>query len=207
MKLDEMNLGDLKSNSHKSKELTETTQDKAPDRKVIHSEAKFAKKTSLQKIRDAFINEDIENVKSYVFFEVVVPAIKDTIVKTVFNSIEMLMYGEVTDRHGDRRSSRRSYDRMYNRDDRRESRQSRQLSNYNNVIIDTRDEARDVLEAMERHIKKYDVVTVADLYDYLGVTGTGFTDRNYGWTDIRTARIVQVPDGYKLRLPRALPID
>ena len=52
---------------------------------------------------------------------------------------------------------------------------------------------------------EYNIVRVADLYDLVGVTGN-FTDNNYGWTNIRNAKIVRVHDGYKIDMPRALPI-
>ena len=54
-------------------------------------------------------------------------------------------------------------------------------------------------------MEEYSFVRVADLYDLVGVTGL-FTDNNYGWTNIRNAKIVRVRDGYKIDMPRALPL-
>ena len=42
--------------------------------------------------------------------------------------------------------------------------------------------------------------------DLVGVTGN-YTDNKYGWTNIRNAEVVRVRDGYRIKLPRALPID
>ena len=55
-------------------------------------------------------------------------------------------------------------------------------------------------------MEEYGTVRVADLYDLVGVTGQ-YTDNNYGWTNIRNAEIVRVRDGYKIKMPRALPLN
>ena len=52
----------------------------------------------------------------------------------------------------------------------------------------------------------YGQVTVADLYDLVGISGS-FTDNNYGWTDMREASVRRVRDGYILSLPRPRQLD
>lgn len=59
---------------------------------------------------------------------------------------------------------------------------------------------------MDELISTYKIVSVADFYDLVGVTGN-WTDNKYGWSDIRSASIVHVRDGYMIKLPRPLPID
>ena len=60
---------------------------------------------------------------------------------------------------------------------------------------------------MDELIDAYGFVTVADLYDLVGVTGN-YTDNKYGWTSIRNAEPVRARGGgYILKLPRAIPID
>ena len=55
-------------------------------------------------------------------------------------------------------------------------------------------------------IETYQMVSVADLYDLVGVTGD-YTDNKYGWTNLRNAKVVRVRDGYMIDLPKALPIQ
>ena len=74
-------------------------------------------------------------------------------------------------------------------------------------MIPTRGEAEQILEVMDEYLDKYKQVSVADLYDFVGITSDNFTNNNYGWTDIRNAQIYHVRYGYKLKLPRALPLD
>ena len=52
-------------------------------RKVVQGKAVTRKPSLAKKFSDTFIAEDISDVKSYLFFDVLVPAVKDTIVNFV----------------------------------------------------------------------------------------------------------------------------
>jgi hypothetical protein len=54
---------------------------------------------------------------------------------------------------------------------------------------------------MDQLIEKYETVSVADLYELLGVTSS-YTDEKWGWVDLREATIRRVRDGYLLDLPK-----
>ena len=58
---------------------------------------------------------------------------------------------------------------------------------------------------MDEIMEEYGIVRVADLFDLVGITGD-YTDNKYGWTNIRSAEVVRVRDGYKIKMPRAMPI-
>lgn len=207
-----MERSDYKSNSNKSKEesaknqLTEKRAEKVVTGKVISK-----KKSGIKKITDEFISEDAKNIKSYVFGEVLIPAIKKAISDIVTDGIDMILYGE--SRGGSRRSSAdrvsyRNYSSYSGGSYRRESepRTTYQSYDYNDIILDSRGEAEDVLARMDELIDSYGLVRVADLYDLVGITGN-YTDNKYGWTNIRNAQIVRVREGYMIKMPRAIPID
>ena len=78
-------------------------------------------------------------------------------------------------------------------------------SNKDDIILESRAEAEDVISSMEKIIETYGFVRVADLYDLVGIT-CNYTDNNYGWTNIRSAESVKVRDGYMLKLPKAEPL-
>ena len=61
---------------------------------------------------------------------------------------------------------------------------------------------------MEDLLDQYKLVSVADLYDLVGISGD-YTDNKYGWTNLRNARVerLRYEDGYILKLPKALPLD
>lgn len=187
-------------------------QKNAPSEKNIEKVVKgtvVKKKNGVRKFTDIFISEDIENVKSYVFMEVLVPAVKKAISDIVTDGIDMILYGSTGGNR--KRSTNASYVsyRSYsdNKNDRHyDSMNSRSGYSYDDIILNTRAEAEEVLLSMNELLDKYGVVSVADLYDLVGVTGN-YTDNRYGWTNIRNAEVVHVRDGYLLKFPRAKLID
>lgn len=54
-------------------------------------------------------------------------------------------------------------------------------------------------------VQRYGMVTVNQMYDMVGVTGE-YTDEYFGWTSLRTARVIRVRDGFIVDLPPAEPV-
>lgn len=198
---------EYKPNSHKFREKqNEALTDKKIE-KVVRGKVKTKPKSGMSKITDIFISEDASNVKSYIMMDVLVPAVKKAISDIVRDGIDMILYGESRGRKSSTTSSYVSY-RDYSRsDDRDRFRDSRTRSGYNHddIILETRGEAEEVLTRMDELIDTYGVVSVADLYDLIGKS-CEYTDNKYGWTNIRNAEPIRVRDGYMLKLPKALPI-
>lgn len=192
---------EFKPNSHKSKELTPVPEKKVE--KIVKGTVKSKKKNGIDRLKDNFISEDAANIKTYVVMDVLIPAVKKAICDIVKNGVDMILYGE-SGRSNRRPSEYVSYDRRYL--DRGDSRfykadRARIGYSYNDIILETRGEAEDVLARMDELIELYGMVSVADLYDLVGITGN-YTDNKYGWTNIRNAEPVHVRDGYMLRLPK-----
>lgn len=200
---------EYKSNSHRSKEgKTEALTDRKKVEKVVHGRVRTKPKSGVSKITDIFISEDIANVKSYIVMDVLVPAVKKAISDIVRNGIDMILYGESRGRKSSSASDYVSY-RDYSRsDDRDRFRDSRIRSSYahDDIVLDSRGEAEEVLTRMDELIDTYGNVSVADLYDLVGKSSE-YTDNKYGWTNIRNAEPIRVRDGYMLKLPKALPIN
>ena len=198
---------EYKPNSHRSKEEAATPKEKKVE-KVVHGAVKTRKKSGLEKAKGLFISDDAANLKSYVLMDVLIPAFKKAISDIVTNGIEMILYGEAGRSRKNSPAGSVSYRNFY---DRRDS-DRRQLNSpvrtgysVDDVVLETRGEAEDVLARMDELIEMYGVVSVADLYDLIGVTGN-YTDNKYGWTNIRNAEPIRVRDGYLLKLPKPLPI-
>lgn len=200
---------EYKSNSHRSKEVQKVLPTEKKIEKVVSGTVKSKKKSEIQKFADVFVSEDIDNVKSYILMDVLVPALKAAIIDAVTNGVNMIFYGEAG-RPKKSASSRVSYGRYYDDKDydRRNNRSNRTKNkcNYNDIIFDNRGDAEEVLSGMDDLMDRYGLVSVGDLYDLVGISGD-YTDNKYGWTDIRSARVVRVRDSYMLKLPRALPLD
>ena len=196
---------DYKANSHRSKEEQKLLEKKIEP--VVKGKV-TKKKNNVRKLTDTFVSEDIQNVKSYVLMDVLVPAIKKAISDIVTNGIDMILYGESGRSTRKTNASTVSYRNYYDnrRDDRYSSSRTRTGYSYDDVILETRSEAEDVLTRMDELIDTYGVVSVADMYDLVGIS-CNYTDNKYGWTNLRNAEPVRVRDGYMLKLPKALPID
>lgn len=195
-----------KPNSHKSKvEAKETVEKKVE--KVTTGVVKTKKKTGIKKLADVFISEDAANVGNYIIGDVLIPVIKKAVSDIVTNGIDMILYGESGRTKRSTNASYVSYnDYSRRRDNRDDTRRTRTGYSYDDIILDSRSEAEEVLTRMEELIDQYGMVSVADLYDLVGITGN-YTDNKYGWTNIRSAEPIRVRDGYMLRLPKALPIN
>lgn len=194
---------EYRSNSNKSKERQNEPVPEKKVEKIVSGSVKSKKKSGIEKLTSVFVPEDVDNVKSYIFEDIVVPAVKDIILDAVR---AFLGVNGRPDRKGSP-SSKVAYRRYYD-DNRRDSGSSRSRNtyDYDDIILDNRGEAEDVLCRMDELIATYKIVSVADFYDLVGVTGN-WTDNKYGWSDIRSASIVRVRDGYMIKLPRPLPID
>ena len=203
-------MDDYRPNSNRFKEEQKNVQEKRVEKPVVTGKVVAKKKSALSKIADEFISEDAKNVKSYVFGEVLIPAMKKAISDIVTDGIDIILYGGS---RGDRKrstSDRVSY-RSYYEGGSRSSRETRTLATSNrydtdDIVLTSRAEAQEVLDRMDELMDAYGLVRVADLYDLVGITGN-YTDNKYGWTNIRNAEIVRVRDGYIIKMPRAIPID
>lgn len=205
---------EYKSNSYRSKEIQKNDNVKPEDRKiekVVTGVVKTKKKSKFSQAMDNFISEDAKNVKSYVFGEVLIPAIKKAISDIVTDGIDIILYGEARGRNKRSTADRVSYRSYYDDRGGRNRMNERQAImagsySYDDIILSTRGEAEDVLSRMDELIETYGLVRVADLYDLVGITGN-YTDNKYGWMNIRNAEIIRVRDGYMIKMPRAVPID
>lgn len=181
--------------------------------KVVSGSVKTKKKSSLSKFADTFIEEDKDTVVGYLLSEVLIPSFKKMVSDTIKTGIDKILYGDAEVSRSNSPASKISYSKYYN-DKSSCSRSSstapvanrRDTYEYNNIVLETRGDAEAVLMGMDDIIAKYEIVSVADLYDLVGIAGS-FTDYKYGWTDIRSARIERVRDGYVIRMPKALPLD
>lgn len=208
---------DYKPNSHKAKAEAAADKQVSAEKKVekvINGTAKVRKKNGARKVADAFISEDAGNVKSYILMDVIVPTLKDLLSDVVKNTVDTILYGGSTPSR-DGRTRRRNdgyvaYNRFSDRrDDRRYEAHSSVASRYSfdDIELESKGEADYVLEQMDALIDNYGMVTVADLYDLVGLSARDYTDQNYGWTGLRNARVVRVRGGgYMLELPRVVSL-
>lgn len=195
---------DYKSNSNKSKH--EQKQSEKRVEKIISGSAKAKKKSEVKKLTDVFISEDIHNVKTYIWLDIIVPIVK----KAISETVDVILYGETGHSKKKSPASRVSYRSYYeDRDDnRRRDYGSIRRSNYdyNDIVLENRGDAEEVLIKLDELIDVYGSASIADLYDMVGMSGS-YTDNRYGWDKPGVGSVVRVRDGWLLKLPKVIILN
>lgn len=201
---------DYASNSHKAREGNENPEGKPVEKKVekiITGEVINKKPPIGTRIKHIFFGGDAKNVGEYLAQDVLVPTVRNLIVDAFQKGVERMVYGETSYRAPRRTSigypTRVQYDNPMRRDPRpslpdRGNRQVRRESN--DIVLAQKQDAEHVLDKLITIIDQYEVASLADLYELIGQSAA-HTDNKWGWTDLKTATIKQVRDGYLLDLP------
>lgn len=189
----------------------ETPEDKKVE-PVVKGEVTRRKKPLGRRFHDTFLGGDARGTANYVIFSVLIPAAKDMLVEAGAQGIERLVYGE--SKRGVRRTAATgTIQYPYNRPGASDrpppaqlSRRARVRHDFDEIILQTRGEAEEVLDRMFDLLSRYDSVSVADLYELTGVQ-SAHTDQKWGWTDLRgsSARLTR-SGGYLLDLPEPIPL-
>lgn len=198
------------NNSHKSKISSEkdiqNNAEKRVPKKVIVGNVRTEKKSWIKKVLGLFVSDDISDVKSYLIQNVIVPAVK----RTLSDAVEVTLNGESgrkRNRYGNQYISSYQSGRISRDEPDFRRNDYRDLYEIEDIVLDSYGDCELVLDEMNGLIEKYGLVSVSDLYDMVGKTGASHTDCKYGWTSLRTARIVPVRNGFALRFPRVIPLN
>lgn len=203
-----MEIPNYESNSYKNKQeqIEEPREKLAP---IV--EARRERPSLSKRFIKTFFNEDIKDVKKYLFFDVLIPAIKDTLYSLISNGASMIFYGDVKPKS---KASNRNYDPNRSIRAERSERVSsyspngrrRVMNDFDDIVLDSRADCERVLDAMREAIYTYGQVTVADLYDLVGMSSE-FTDNKWGWVDLATCGYSRRRDGsYVLDLPKVVDL-
>lgn len=207
---------DYQSNSKKDRLELGSKPEKKIER-VVTSEVLVQKKSLGRKFRELFIEADFKSVVHYVIYEVVLPAARNTIVDASTKGVERMMYGESAVR---RRSygpgTRITYNTPIYRGSSYGDPRARNIAppvsgrplrnSRDDIILASREEASLVLERMNDIIDQFEVVSVADLNDLVGVPSS-HVDNKWGWQYLGDVQIRQLREGFLLDLPPADPIN
>jgi hypothetical protein len=199
-------MDNYKSNSHRSK--AEQKEQSAVEKKKVSKVVTGNVKTK-KSLYNVIFAEDIRSVGNDIVTDVVIPFVKKVFVDSICEGAHKLFLGDSA-RRSSTPASRIGYSSIY--DSRSgystkpsESR-SRTVFDYENIVIDDRTEAEEVLVRMDELIETYGWASVADLYDLVGMT-CEHTDNNYGWSSLHNAEVVRlIGGGYRFKMPKALPI-
>lgn len=181
--------------------------------KVVVTEVVVKKKGLGRKIKDTIIAADIRGVFRYVLAEVFVPAAKDMLFDGLTKGVQKTIYGEsaVRRHHGFSTGPRITYNNPINRGPTparfaptpHAGPRSRQTDDF---VLTSRDDAEMVLERLNDIIDKYEVASVGDLHELMGISAS-HVDQKWGWVYLGDVQVRQVREGYLIDLPPAEPIN
>ncbi len=174
--------------------------------KVIQGNVRTRKRSMSKRMRDVFISEDAETIRSYILMDVVIPEIKEIIMETV----NVILFGgsrPAAKKKGQTYVSYSSYSSPSYKNQQKQIEKRNTVNDLNDVIFESRGEAEEVLSSLVDIVNDYEIATVADFYDLVGITGS-FTDNKYGWSNFQGVTVSRARGGgYVINLPRPIFID
>lgn len=182
---------------------------------VVSSGAVRRRKSLRRQFKETFVAGDARSAITYVLFDVLLPAAKDMVVEAGSQGIERLIFGDSRRRSIHRPPSGPTGHINYNRHstpsrlsgpERVISRRARARHNFDEIVLDERHEAEEVIDRLFDLVSRYESASVADLYELVGLTST-HTDNKWGWIDLTGAGVTRVRGGYLLDLPEPEPFD
>lgn len=202
------------------KAKTEKPEKVKPDKleKITHGEVISKPKGIGTRVKAVFFGGEFRDAASYVASEVVLPAFRRAIVDAVVSGTERVIWGDrprARSRGFQDYQSRQTYNynQPVNRGPLQEPREraylpdqpgrmQRRLKETNDIIMANRQDAEAVLEKLMTVIAQYDVVSLADLYETVGLPSSHI-DNKWGWTFLSDVEIRQVREGWLIDLPPA----
>lgn len=191
----------------------ENTKTEAPTGPIAVAKGHIKKRSTIAKLSDIFVAQDIKSVGSFVFERVVVPALQRLAVDTINSIARGIFMGESAIGSGNigNRSpaGHTSYNSIYDGSQPKgalsSSRKTHGDYQFAELVFDSYGEAQLVLDKMDECLADAGVVSIADMYQFADVS-CPFTGNYYGWTNISTAKIVADSDGYWIKMPKARQI-
>lgn len=193
-------------NSDKSK-LGETEAKPPKVEQITSTPATRRRKGLGKQFKNTFFSGDARGALQYMIYEVLIPAAKEAIVDAGRGGLEKLVLGQSRRQSAAPSSGAGgyvSYDKI-SRQQRTLSPRSRARHNFDDIVLETRQEAEDVIDRLFDLVGNYGVATVSELYELVGIQAT-HTDEKWGWQELRGAGVSRVRGGYLLDLPDPEPL-
>lgn len=160
-----------------------------------------------KQFQNTFFGGDFKTASQYVIFGVLIPAAKEALVEAGSAGFEKLIFGDK--RRGGPRSGSPlghvAYNRMGLQAQPQVSRpalsqRGRAQHDFDEIVLESRQEAEAVLDQLYDLLSKYDEVTVSDLYELSGIK-SNHVDKQWGWSNLKGSGVSRVRGGYLLDLP------
>lgn len=191
-------------------EIIKDMETKPEHLKPVLDEKPLVKKREEKK---PFFNTDFNGMKDYVLEKVLKPAAKRVIADVANSMISMLLGGtpaastQASRIQQPRVSYRSYYADPYESQPMQPPRRPSATRAYSadEIIYPSFAKAEEVKTCMEELIERFQLASIADLYDLSNLT-CNYTDNKYGWKSLGNAHVEQVPDGWIIVLPPPQPL-
>lgn len=201
---------DYQGNAKKDKEKPAKTE-KPKTEKVVTGEVFVRPPSVASKFKRIFFGGDMNTAAQYVARDVLLPALRNLLVDVISKGADRLIYGESS-----RRPSPPSYapriqynNPIYRHQPNVHVPSQRPIDRWSrggerrvvdNIVVSSKADADAVIEQLINIFDSYDMVSLADLYETLGMP-TSHVDHKWGWTNLSNIESRQVRDGYHISLP------
>lgn len=198
-------------NSSRDKEQRKKDKPEKKVEKVIEGDVVQRKRPLGRRFKDTFLGGEFKAAAQYIGMEVLLPAFRNMLVDGVTKGVERVVYGESTGRRPSTGygQPRIQYHSPVNRSGPRRANipdqpgpARRRAADIDDIVLSSRQDAEKVIDTLTDIINQFDVASVADLKEILGLTAA-YTDNSWGWFSMHYADIRQVRDGFLLLLPPA----
>lgn len=198
--------GDLLRRQFPGNPKVEKKEEKKKIEKVVNSKVTKREKSLSKKLAGKFFGEDFSEVISYVCTDVILPAFKKMLWEGISNGSELLIFGEI--RNKKTKSGFNNYGTYFREPSTKRSRdrRSRARGEMAELVFEDRWDAQDLLDSALDYLETYDSITVADIYEMAG-EDFDHIDTQYGWENLKGARVVRSRDDYILELPRPYKLE
>lgn len=208
-----------KGNSKIDREIAAEAKAEPKLKKIEGMNVVTTKKSIGKRVKESFGGQDLRSVGLYLLFDVIVPSSRDLLFDLIKEGGHRAIYGDSSRRStsseptrivGSSRIRSTNYNTMSatstngrTAGDTALSSRERTMFDFSNLVIPERDIAEMIVERMTDAVEEFGTVSVADFYDLLEITGTGFTDQTFGWTaaTFRNVSARKVRDGFIIDLP------
>lgn len=198
---------DYPANSHRTREeqTKAPTEERRKVEPVVTGIAKPKKKSEFSKFVNLIISEEAPKIKSWVLYDVAMPAFK----KAIMGTIDMLINGGHSSAYSPDYSPNKPKIRysQYSNEPNYQKATGTILAQNNNVEYPdieypSRGAAERVLCSMREIHREFQNVSLAELFE-LSKVEHPYTYTKYGWTNLDNAEVVRRGDGYFIKLPAA----
>ena len=172
-------------------------------------------KSLWRKVGETFAPTNMKDAKDYIVSDVIIPGFFDLLYDGVTRGLARLIYGEKGVNRARKKSGgidystgikRLSDGESFKRDRRNSDDSVVSISDYNEIELDTKAKAEQLLDDMCEYLDCHDIVSVADMYQMAHYKGGNYTDNYWGWSSLAGAHISRSENGWTLVLPRAVNI-